>query len=325
MSCADPLPALMSIQQWTRTGKYVIAFSTKSERYREAHFQDGLDFTPFDMPCGKCSPCRKTAGRNKAILAQKEGLTHEKSCFITLTYRTENLPAGGALDRSHWQAFAKRFRERLRDYGHPPIRFFYCGEYGTKSLRPHFHALVYGYDFSADRKRFKGSGERTLYRSRELESLWTFGHSSIGSVTYASAAYVASYIVKKSTKHAERIKLANLPPEFARGSNYLGRAWLRKFYKDVYPGAGKSSIRIGNARVPPPKQFDRYLSEIDPARYADVLKKRRFDLAEKKAETVDLPIGEWLDRMKEVKRARKARQYNDDLKIERSLQRKEEI
>jgi hypothetical protein len=27
------------------------------------------------------------------------------------------------------------------------VRFFHCGEYGDLTRRPHYHALIFGYDF----------------------------------------------------------------------------------------------------------------------------------------------------------------------------------
>ena len=55
--------------------------------------------------------------------------------------------------------------KRLRKKLHPlKIRFFHCGEYGDKTRRPHYHALIFGYSFP-DRKLFKKSKSGDLYTS----------------------------------------------------------------------------------------------------------------------------------------------------------------
>jgi hypothetical protein len=54
------------------------------------------------------------------------------------------LPADGSLDVSHFQKFMKRLRDRIKPL---KIRFFHCGEYGDLTRRPHYHALIFGYDF----------------------------------------------------------------------------------------------------------------------------------------------------------------------------------
>ena len=43
-------------------------------------------------------------------------------------------------------------------------------------------------------------GGHNVYRSAILEKLWPFGFSTIGAVTFESAAYVARYVMKKWSK-----------------------------------------------------------------------------------------------------------------------------
>jgi hypothetical protein len=122
-----------------------------------------------------------------------EAKMHPKNCFITLTYNNEHLPSDGSLNYEVFQLFMKRLRKK---YG-KGIRFYMCGEYGDKLGRPHFHACLFGHDF-ADKKLWKTTDSKSkLYRSAELEKLWPYGFSSVGDVTFESAAYVARYIMKK--------------------------------------------------------------------------------------------------------------------------------
>ena len=59
----------------------------------------------------------------------------------------------------------------------------------------------------------KEASGATLYRSDTLESLWTYGFSSIGDVTFESAAYVARYVMKKVTGDAAESHYTVVDPE----------------------------------------------------------------------------------------------------------------
>ena len=94
-----------------------------------------------------------------------------------------------------------RIKNYGRVFGYVPtqgVRFFHCGEYGELLYRPHYHACLFGFDFS-DKVLWSTRGGVRLYRSKILEKLWTFGFSTIGDVTFESAAYVARYCTKKIT------------------------------------------------------------------------------------------------------------------------------
>jgi hypothetical protein len=53
-----------------------------------------------------------------------------------------------------------RLSEKLEWGG--KIRFFHCGEYGDKTRRPHYHALIFGYGFP-DKKIFKKQKSGDLF------------------------------------------------------------------------------------------------------------------------------------------------------------------
>ena len=124
-----------------------------------------------------------------------EAQLHDRNCFLTLTYDEDHLPKDGSLNKLHFQKFIRKWRKRLP--GGQTLRYFHCGEYGDENKRPHYHAIIFGHDFSEDREFFKNSGESKLYVSPSLMELWHYGWHTIGDVTWQSASYVARYVMKK--------------------------------------------------------------------------------------------------------------------------------
>ena len=196
---------------------------------------------------------------------------HELNCFITLTYSDEHLPADGGLVVSDWQRFAKRLRKKNA------FRFFHCGEYGDENLRPHYHACMFGIDFSGDRFLFK-DGKHPLYRSPLLEETWGLGHCTVGALSFESAAYVARYCMKKATgdkaTRYERIDadgvLYSVKPEYATMSRRpgLGASWFEKYFSDVFPS--DEVVHEGRRFRPPPF----YTDKLQPNELERVKRKR---------------------------------------------------
>jgi len=159
--------------------------------------------------------------------------------------------------------------KRLRKYARIPVRFYMCGEYGSDFDRPHFHACIFGFDF--DDKSFwkKTDSGSALYRSASLERLWPYGFSSIGEVTFESAAYVARYIMKKingdladdhySTVDQATGEIINRRPEFTKMSLKpgIGAGWFSKWEMDVYP---HDFVVVRGRKVRPPRYYDKLLS-----------------------------------------------------------------
>ena len=100
-----------------------------------------------------------------------------------------------------------------------------------------------------------------LYRSATLERLWPFGFSTIGDVTFDSAAYCARYILKKVTGKDTREHYGDKSPEFVTMSRRpgLGAEWYARYKSDVYP-ADTVVLRDG-VKMRPPKYFDKLFEE----------------------------------------------------------------
>lgn len=187
-----------------------------------------------------------------------ENQLHGESCFITLTYDPENLPPGGSLVVKDFQDFMKRLRKFVKR----PVRFFHCGEYGENLERPHYHALIFGYSFPDKTPHKKTSGGQ-LYRSTDLERLWPQGFSTIGPVTFETAAYVARYCVKKINGKGAAEHYGVKLPEYVTMSRRPGIAagWVDKYSSDVYPS---DQVITRGHPAKPPRAYDRHLEKSQP-------------------------------------------------------------
>lgn len=178
-----------------------------------------------------------------ALRCVHESKLHEAKCFITLTYDDKHLPEGNTLVKSDLQKFFKRLRKKCGSF-----RYFACGEYGEKGLRPHYHAIIFGLSFQEDRKKLSTNGRGDiLYYSKTLTETWQNGHATVGSFTYATAAYTARYILKKiGGEHAHNHyyradprtgQLSHVVPEFACMSLKpgIGYGWWEKYKADAFP------------------------------------------------------------------------------------------
>lgn len=247
-----------------------LAFSSK----------DGWADFPLEIACGQCMGCRVAKQRAWAIRCVHESQMHEVSSFITLTYDAEHLPSDGGLRVEHWQKFAKRMRKAVG-----PFRYFHCGEYGGKTKRPHYHALIFGVDFSSDRRQTaKTKQGEPIFESPTLEGLWPFGFSNIGAVNYTTASYVAGYCLKKvngeaAEKEYRRVDLEtgevfDVTPEYVTMSRRpgIGATWFEKYKSDVFP---RDEVILAGRQLPVPPFYDRRLEKMNRGMWLRVSEKRR--------------------------------------------------
>lgn len=223
-----------------------------------------------------------------------EAQFHRESCFITLTYDDVHLPLGGTLVKKHFQDFMKRLRWSL---GEKRIAFFHCGEYGERLGRPHYHAVVFGHDFKDKvlHKRSEVPGE-DLYRSEELARLWGHGFAVVGAVSSRSAAYTASYVVKKiggelAKSHYRRIipetgEVVQLVPEYATMSKGIGKRWIERYHTEVYPD---DFIVVGGKKALVPRYYDKQMQRIAPTKLRAVKLQRLEDGSTRKAKHEQTP------------------------------------
>lgn len=243
MTCYHPIRAWRSQTGRQANGKWPLVFNKT----------DGYSDLEVEIPCGRCIGCRLERSRQWAMRCVLESQLYERNCFLTLTYRDSDLPSDGSVSVRALQLFLKRLRKKYYD---ERIRFFACGEYGSKKFRPHYHLLLFNHSFDDATVWSRRSGQ-LLYRSAALEELWPYGFSTIGDVTFESAAYCARYILKKVTGADSREHYGARHPEFVTMSRRPGLAsqWFDRYREDVYPG--DRVVLRGGLSLFPPKFFDK--------------------------------------------------------------------
>lgn len=236
------------------------------------------------LPCGQCIGCRLKYSRDWAARMMAELECNEKACFITLTYDDEHVPRSSytdseglpevsmTLDKRDYQLFMKRLRKR---FSGTRIRFYACGEYGSTTFRPHYHAILYGVDFSHDRYMWSKSKTGFMYyRSPTLERLWPYGHSLVCDVSFDTCAYVARYVTKKLNGPAgEFYRYFNIQPEFSTMSLKpgIGREYYNLHKHEIYENIEMHiSDANGGKKVKPPRYYDKLYDCEYPALSSEV-------------------------------------------------------
>lgn len=271
MPCYSPITGYRT-RVPNSNGKYPITFNKR----------EGFSDLEIQVPCGQCIGCRLEHARQWAIRCMHEAKMHEDNCFLTLTYEDRHLPTIGGhptLRKTDLQKFMKRLRKKFG----AGIKFYGAGEYGEQGGRPHYHICVFGFDFS-DKIHVATCNGHKLYESETLKKLWPFGHSTIGSVTFDSAGYVARYCVKKWKgkdwqKHYERVvpetgEIISIEPEKALMSRKppIGYAFLEKYGKEIFEN---DSVINQGMEQKLPRSYDRKLEKTDAEKYLETKMARR--------------------------------------------------
>lgn len=322
MACYSPLLGIPYPSSHPKYGQYrIVGKATDSNILEYATDpMTGQYLEGVRIPCGRCIGCRLDKSREWATRLQCEALDYPESSnwFVTLTYAQPDdgfeLPSYGryasvnddgalTLNRQHPTDWLKRFREhhsRKVSYDYEPpsyydsrtgkerplgIRYFLAGEYGDRTMRPHYHAIMLNCPLPDIRLIGRNKLGMPLYTSDLMTETWGYGHVTIGRMTWQTAAYVARYTLKKATGQSDQLyEDLGLVPEYTVMSRMpgIGRDYLLRHIDDIYtddeivlPALSKDKPNVQR----PPKYFDRVYKDIDPMTLAKV-KSRRAEVAQ---------------------------------------------
>lgn len=251
MACLNPKIAWCSTECSPRTGRRIPTFNRRNAF---------LDLPKMELPCLTCLYCSAVQQRMWAIRMYHEAQMHKQSAFVTWTYNEQSVPHG--LVYEDFQSMLKRLRKSIAP---EKLRFLVVGELGERTRRPHFHAALYGMDFSTGAKhrgevldalQDHGRNSGDVWEHPILDKSWKMGGVRVGTLAMESCMYMAGYCLKKSGAK---------PGEFLRRQSNrpgIGHTWLDAYYDDI---VRTGFIAFGKQRLPVPKRyFDWYVEQLEP-------------------------------------------------------------
>ena len=222
----------------------------------------------FYVPCGQCINCLYAKSNEWALKADKEAKMHEKNAFLTISYMDSWAPKNwlaypngtgvGSLQYSDIQKLWKRMRKDGIEF-----RYLACSEYGPMTLRPHYHAIMFGY-YPDDCYFWKNENGHDYFRSPTLEKYW----QDRGMIIIAEArgdvmGYVAKYHTKLKElkvpdgfweeREAEKLYMSRNPG--------IGIPWLEKYWPQV---ARHNAVEYKGRLMPIPRTFCKWLTLNQP-------------------------------------------------------------
>jgi len=168
------------------------------------------------LPCGKCPGCMKRRTSGWSFRLVKEGERAETALFVTLTYDTKYVP----LTKNGFMTLNKRdiqtYMKRLRKLSDKKLKYYVCGEYGSKRNRPHYHMII----FNADAEKV----EHAWSQYKAGFGYVPYGTIYIGQVNEASIGYTLKYMQKPGKipmhRNDDRVKEFSLMSK-GLGANYI--------------------------------------------------------------------------------------------------------
>lgn len=238
----------------------------------------------IEVPCGRCIGCRLDYSRAWADRCMLEMQYHSSSYFVTLTYDDDHLPSGDellnpdtgeilclpTLRKRDLQLFFKRLRKAIEP---DKIRFMACGEYGTNTVRPHYHAIVFGLKLD-DLKLYKCCDGYNLFNSAFLDGIWQKGFVVVGEANWQTSAYVSRYITKK-----QKGKDSLVYDEFGIEKEFLAMSRKPGIGRQYFDDHGtkfldQKAIYLatpdGSREIRPPRYFKKLLDNLGDPRYNEV-------------------------------------------------------
>jgi len=207
------------------------------------------------FPCGKCGPCLQRQRSGWTLRLEEELKVSSSAYFVTLTYSDECIPLTSSgfptVSKRDCQLFLKRLRKAVslidKDIR---IRFYLVAEYGSRTLRPHYHAIIFNLPVLSN----------NAAQNMIIES-WKQGLVHVGSCTPASIGYCTKYCINRHylPPHGGDKTFTLMSRRPGLGSSYV-EANHDYHMADIRP----YSVRPGGYKVSLPRFLnDKFYTESD--------------------------------------------------------------
>lgn len=216
-----------------------------------------LKKTGILVPCGKCLICRRKYQLSWVVRLQHEFISSKHNAlFLTLSYNNENLPLNSTLVKKDVQDFLKRLRKFYPDI---KIKYFAVGEYGSKTMRPHYHLIIFGLKSYYSKKLNMGLAHIIS------EKIWKKGFCHIGDVNVKTIRYCSKYVMKEFVKgyNKEEFEKSGMVYPFSLKSTGLGLKYLManiSYIKDQI--LNNKPISLFKAKCGYPRYYRKKLVEL---------------------------------------------------------------
>lgn len=201
------------------------------------------------VPCGKCAFCLVNKRKQWMFRIYHEMRTQEyRGYFLTLTYDEKHVMRVDdgrlSLRFRDVQLYLKKIRKQ--NYY---AKYICVGEYGSETLRPHYHMLIW-----------------TDCPAEKLDEIWLYGTVHFGTLEMASAMYTLKYIIQPKQSALEN-GLEKTRAQFSKG---LGLAYLdsRTYdyhtldYEDPNFHSYIDGVRVGLPKYYRDKIFTKYQKSV---------------------------------------------------------------
>lgn len=217
----------------------------------------------MSLPCSKCPNCKKRRASAWSFRLIKEGEKSISALFVTLTYDTRFVPITKNGFLTLKKSDVQKFMKRLRKISINPLKYYAVGEYGSKTLRPHYHLIIFNADVL------------DIERSWALDNK-KIGEIYVGKVSDASIGYTLKYISKDGKipmhKNDDRQKEFSLMSK-GLGKNYL-TANMKNWHLDNLTERCYVPLK-DNKKIAMPRYYkDKIYNDIQKSLIADAMKEK---------------------------------------------------